>query len=75
MDLASIPRHPRLPVERLKHHQTMKTLRAFAIWTVIGFCFLWALVGCSYSVEPDGATTISLDGAQALRAIEIFATK
>jgi hypothetical protein len=53
----------------------MKTLRALAIWTVIGFCFLWALVGCSYSVAPDGATTISLDGAQALKAIEIFATK
>ena len=53
----------------------MKTLRAVAIWTVIAFCFLWALVGCSYSVAPDGATTISLDGAQALRAIEIFANK
>ena len=53
----------------------MKTLRAVAIWFVLGFCFLWALVGCSYSVTPDGATTISLDGAQALKAIEIFAIK
>ena len=53
----------------------MKTLRAVAIWFVLGFCFLWALVGCSYSVKPDGATTISLDGAQALKAIEIFAIK
>jgi hypothetical protein len=53
----------------------MKTIRAIAIYAVLGFCFLWTLVGCSYSVKPDGATTISLDGAQALKAIEIFATK
>jgi len=54
---------------------TMKTIRAIAIWTVIAFCFLWALVGCSYSVASDGARTFSLDGAQALRAIEIIVTK
>ena len=54
---------------------TMKRIRAVAIWSVLAVCFLWALVGCSYSIAADGATTISLDGAQALRAIEIFATK
>jgi hypothetical protein len=53
----------------------MKTIQAVARLTIVAACFAWVMCSCSVQVSSDGAKSFTLDGAQALRAIEILNQK
>jgi hypothetical protein len=53
----------------------MKANQRILSLLIVAACFAWVMCSCSVQVSSDGAKSFTLDGAQALRAIEILNQK